>query len=43
MYDAGNPKAVLCDNLEEWMGREVREGSGERTCMYGKNHHNIVE
>ena len=30
MYDAGNPKPVLCDNLEGWAGegggREVQEG-----------------
>ena len=30
MYDTGNPKLVLCDNLEEWGGeeggREVQEG-----------------
>ena len=30
MYDAGNPKPVLCDNLEGWDGegggREVPEG-----------------
>ena len=25
MYDAGNPKPVLCDNLEEWEG----EGDGK--------------
>ena len=28
MYDAGNPKPVLCDNLEGW-GRE-RVGGGFR-------------
>ena len=27
MYDAGNPKPVLCDNLEGWDGeRGVQEG-----------------
>ena len=30
LYDAGNPKLVLCDNLEGWNGegggREVQEG-----------------
>ena len=30
MYDAGNPKPVLCENLEGWDGvgggREVQEG-----------------
>ena len=29
MYDAGNPKPVLCDNLEGWDGlgggREIQE------------------
>ena len=25
-YDAGNPKAVLSDNLEGWHGREVGGG-----------------
>ena len=29
MYDAGNPKQVLCDNLEGWGG----EGGGRVTCM----------
>ena len=32
MYDAGNPKPVLCDNLEEWDaeggGRGAQEGGG---------------
>ena len=30
MYDAGNPKPMLCDNLEGWggeeSGRRVQEG-----------------
>ena len=30
LYDAGNPRLVLCDNLEGWGGeggrREVQEG-----------------
>ena len=26
MYDVGNPKPVLCDNLEGWEG----EGDGKR-------------
>ena len=32
MYDAGNPKPVLCDNLKGWDGegggRGVQEGGG---------------
>ena len=35
LYDAWNPKLVLCDNLEGWNGegggREVQEGGD--TCM----------
>ena len=35
MYDTGNPKPVLCDNLERWDGegggRGVQEGGD--TCM----------
>ena len=36
MYDAGNPKPVLCDNLEEWeIGREVGGGfKREGTHVY---------
>ena len=26
MYDTGNPKSLLCDNLEGWDGREVGGG-----------------
>ena len=26
MYDAGNPKLVLCDNLEQWSGEECGRG-----------------
>ena len=44
MYDAGNPKLVLCDNLEAWGGEE---GGHMCACdwfmlMYGRGHHNIV-
>ena len=53
MYDAGNPKLVLCDNLEEWGGedggREVQEGEDRHIpmadscwCM-AKNHHSIIK
>ena len=31
MYDPGNPKLVLCDNLEGWGG----EGSGRRVQEEG--------
>ena len=32
MYDMGNPKPMLCDNLEGWGGEE--DGRRERaTCM----------
>ena len=46
LYDAGNPKLVICDNLEGWDGkgdgREVCEGedtcaSGWSMLMYGRN------
>ena len=37
MYDTGNPKLMLCDNLEEWGGeeggREVQEGEGTHIPM----------
>ena len=37
LYDAGNPKLVLCDNLEGWNGegggREVQEGGAIRIPM----------
>ena len=37
LYDAGNPKLVLCDNLEGWNGegggREVQEGGDIRIPM----------
>ena len=52
MYDAGNPKLGLCDNLEGWGGEEggrgFQEGEGHTyACgrsmlMYGRMHHNIV-
>jgi len=31
MYNAGHPKPVLCDNLEGWGGRGVRDRGD--TCM----------
>ena len=30
MYDAGNPKLVLCDNLEGWGGDGGERGVRER-------------
>ena len=47
MYDAGNPKPVLCDNLEGQGGKGVQEGGDMYTCgrfmfMFGKSHHNIA-
>ena len=47
MYDAGNPKPVLCDNLEGEGGEGVQEGGDTYTCgrfmfMFGKSHHNIA-
>ena len=32
VYDAGNPKLVLCDNLERWEGRweGIGKGGGRR-------------
>ena len=32
MHEAGNPKLVLCDNLEGWEGRweGIGKGSGRR-------------
>ena len=33
MYNSGNPKLMLCDNLEEWSG----EG-GERWSSGGREH-----
>ena len=35
LYDAGNPKPVLCDNLEEWDGEgDKREVKMEQTYVY---------
>ena len=35
MYDTGNPKPVLGDNLEGWGGEEGRRGfRREGTCVY---------
>ena len=34
MYDAGNPRPVLCDNLEGWDGEEVGGNSRGRAHMY---------
>ena len=47
MYDEGNPKLVLCDNLEgcggEGGGRGDQEGGDTYgRFMYGKKHHSIV-
>ena len=52
MYDAGNPKSVLCNNLEGWggegSGEGVQEGGDKRMSvgrfmlMYGRGHYNIV-
>ena len=51
MYEAGHPKPVLCDILEDWDRQGGETGSGGRGHMYangqfmlvyGKNHHNFV-
>ena len=37
MYDAGNPKPVLCDNLEGWGGERVGGGfrmRGTHACLW---------
>ena len=34
MYGAGNPKPVLCDNLQVQDGEESRKGVRERGHMY---------
>ena len=35
LYDTKNPKSVICDNLVEWMGREVgRRFKREGTYVY---------
>jgi len=33
MYDAGNPRPVLCDSLEGWDGEEVERSSRGRAHM----------
>ena len=49
MYDRGNPKPVLCENLEGWGGEG---GAGGRRhvyaydqfmLMYGRGHQNTVK
>ena len=38
MYNAGHPKAVLCDNLEGWGGERCERGfqdGGEHKYAYG--------
>ena len=42
MYDAGNPKPVLCDNLEAWGGGGHMYACDWFMLMYGRGHHNIV-
>ena len=34
MYDAGNPKPVLCDNLEGWESGRERGGGFKREGTY---------
>ena len=37
MFDTGHPKPVLCDKLEDGVGREVRVGSrmeGTHVCLW---------
>ena len=49
LYDAGNPKLVLCDNLEGCngeggsRGRDHMHTYGKFKSMFGRNHHNIVK
>ena len=53
MYDAGQPKPMLCGNVEGWGWEGMCEGdSGGRghvyaygpfMLMYGKNHPNIIK
>ena len=53
MYNAGNPKLVLCDNLEGWRregcGRGIQEGGVHMYAydwfmlMYGRSYHNIMK
>ena len=35
IYDAGNTKSVLCDNIEGWDGEGGKKGfQGEKTYIY---------
>ena len=34
MYNAGNPKLVLCDNWRDMVGKEVHGGLGWRGHIY---------
>ena len=50
MYDAGNPKLVLCDNVGVEGGREGGSGGrwhvyayGRFMLMCGKTHHNVMK
>jgi len=52
MYDTGNSKPVLCNNLRDGVGGNKEGNSGRRghmyTCgqfmlVYGRYHHNIVK
>ena len=47
MQKTGHSKLVHWDNPEQWDGegdgRGVWDGGYVWTCMYGKNHHNIVK
>ena len=53
IYDTGNPKWVLCDNLEGWggdgggaggesRGRGHMYAYGQFMLLYGRGHHNIA-
>ena len=49
LYDAENPKLVLCDNLKGWNGEGASRGRGHThtygqfKSMFGRNHHNMVK
>ena len=52
MCGAGHPKLVLCDDLEDWVGRDLGGVSGWRghTCTYGRliltygrNRHGVIK
>ena len=52
MYDTGNSKPVLCNNLRDGVGGNKEGNSGRRGHMYacgqfmllsGRYHHNIVK